>query len=105
MRKATLYDAPIKREYYKISHVANAAKATVSEINYLLKKEVISYDTTTLGGKKLFVHSNVKKIINLIILKRTTFFSMDGLTYFYKTGYANFKLPYDTVYELGLERI
>jgi DNA-binding transcriptional MerR regulator len=89
---ALIRDKPILRQYYKIGQVAKEARASVSQVTYLLNKEVIKHDTTTRTGRKLFLHENVQKIINVFILKRTKCFSLEGLAYYYKTGNKSFKL-------------
>ena len=89
---ALVRDKPILRQYYKIGQVAKEARASVSQVTYLLNKGVIGHDTTTRTGRKLFLHENVQKIINVFILKRTKCFSLEGLAYYYKTGNKSFKL-------------
>jgi DNA-binding transcriptional MerR regulator len=76
----------IKRQYYRLSHVALAANAPVNEVTYLLNKGVIDHDITTNKGTRLFVPSNVEKIINVIRLKRTNFYKLAGLKHYYETG-------------------
>jgi DNA-binding transcriptional MerR regulator len=81
---ALIRDKPILRQYYKIGQVAKEARASVSQVTYLLNKGVIKHDTTTRKGTRLFIPDNVQKITDVFSLRRTGRYTLKGLTEYYK---------------------